>query len=136
MSPARTFEDLVVWQKSYKFVLALYSLTHNFPRHEIYGLTNQMRRAAVSIPANIAEGFKKRGPLDKVRFLNIAQGSVEESRCYLLLSRDLGYADPSNLLRTLADVSMLLEKYTRAILESIPANQSKKFPFNRPPHKP
>jgi len=83
---ARTFEDLIVWQKAYRFVLALYRLTDSFPKREIYGLTSQMRRAAVSIPANIAEGFKKRGKLDKVRFMNIAQGSTEESRCYLLLS--------------------------------------------------
>ena len=134
MSPARTFEDLIVWQKAYKFVLALYSLTQNFPRHEIYGLTNQMRRAAISIPANIAEGFKKHGPLDKVRFLNIAQGSVEESRCYLFLTRDLGYGDPSTLLRTLAEVSSLLEKYTRAILDSIPAGQRKPS-FKHPSQK-
>jgi four helix bundle protein len=113
---ARTFEDLIVWQKAYRFVLTLYRLTDSFPRHEIYGLTHQMRKAAVSIPANIAEGFKKRGKLDKVRFMNIAQGSTEESRCYLLLSNDLGYGDTKPLLGTLEEVGRLLECYSRAIL--------------------
>jgi len=73
--PARKFEDLVVWQKAHQFVLAVYRLTHAFPRSEIYGLSSQFRRAAVSIAANISEGFRKRGHADKVRFLNIAQGS-------------------------------------------------------------
>ena len=78
--PAKTFKDLVVWQKAHRFVLATYLLTSSFPRSEIYCLTSQMRRAAISIPANIAEGFKKRGPSDKMRFLNVAQGSLEELR--------------------------------------------------------
>ncbi len=115
---ARTFEDLIVWQKAYRFVLTLYRLTDSFPRHEICGLTSQMRRAAMSIPANIAEGFKKRGKLDKVRFSNIAQGSTEESRCYLLLSNDLGYGDTKPLLSNLEEVSRMLESYSRAILNS------------------
>ena len=84
--PAKSFQDLLVWQKSHQFVLGVYGLTKNFPRSETYGLTSQFRRAAVSIPANIAEGFRKRGKADKVRFLNIAQGSLEECRYYLILS--------------------------------------------------
>ena len=116
---ARTFEDLIVWQKAYRFVLGLYQLTDCFPRREIYGLTSQMRKAAVSIAANIAEGFKKRGKLDKVRFMNMAQGSIEESRCYLLLSNDLGYGDTKLLLNHLEEVSRLLESYSRAILNSV-----------------
>jgi four helix bundle protein len=78
--PAKTFKDLVVWQKAHHLVLAIYSLTGSFPKNEIYCLTNQIRRAAISIPANIAEGFRKRGMRDKTRFLNIAQGSLEECR--------------------------------------------------------
>ena len=78
--PAKTFKNLVVWQKAHQLVLAIYSLSGSFPRSEIYCLTSQMRRAAISIPANIAEGFKKRGISDKTRFLNVAQGSLEESR--------------------------------------------------------
>ncbi len=113
---ARTFEDLIVWQKAYRFVLAPYRLTDSFPRREICGLSSQMRKAAVSIAADIAEGFKKRRRLDQVRFLNMAQGSSEESRCYLLLSNDLGYGDTKPLLSNLEEVSRLLESYSRAIL--------------------
>ncbi|HVR16946.1 MAG TPA: four helix bundle protein [Candidatus Limnocylindrales bacterium] len=65
---ARKFSDLLVWQRSHEFVLAVYKLTEQFPANEIYGLTSQLRRAAVSIPANVAEGFKRRGRLDKGRF--------------------------------------------------------------------
>jgi len=96
--PAKTFQDLIVWQKSYQFVFEMYKFTKNFPKSEIYGLSSQFRRATVSITANIAEGFKRRGRADKARFMNIAQGSLEESRFYLLLVRDLGYGDSSQLL--------------------------------------
>ena len=72
-SAAKTFRDLIVWQKAHQFVLQIYRLTGRFPQNEQYGLTSQMRRCAVSVPANIAEGFKRRGKPDKVRFMNIAQ---------------------------------------------------------------
>ena len=115
---ARTFEDLVVWQKAHQFALAVYRLTRMFPRSEVYGLTSQFRRAAVSIAANIAEGFRKRGSADKVRFLNIAQGSLEESRYYLILARDLEYGDVSEAKAVLEETSKLLEAYSRTILNS------------------
>lgn len=89
--PAETFEDLVVWQKSHALALRTYTVTRDFPREELYGLVSQMRRAAVSIPANTAEGFKKRGRTDKARLMNIAQGSLEELRYYVRLAGDLGY---------------------------------------------
>jgi four helix bundle protein len=89
-SAARSFQDLLLWQKAHKLVLAIYKLTAGFPKHEIYGLTIQMRRAAVSVPANIAEGFRRRGKADKVRFLNIAEGSLEETRYFLILVRASG----------------------------------------------
>jgi four helix bundle protein len=72
--PAPTFQDLLVWQKAHQFVLAVYPLTTAFPKQETYALSLQMRRAAVSIPANIAEGFRRRGKADKARFMNIAEG--------------------------------------------------------------
>ena len=115
---ARTFEDLVVWQKAHQFALAVYRLTRAFPRSEVYGLTSQFRRAAVSIAANVAEGFRKRGSADKVRFLNIAQGSLEESRYYLILTRDLGYGDVAEAKAVLEQTSKLLEAYSRTILNS------------------
>jgi four helix bundle protein len=116
--PAKSFQDLVVWQKAHQFVLSVYNYSDYFPQKEIYGLTSQFRRAAVSIAANIAEGFKKKGRSDKARFLNIAQGSLEECRYYLVLAKDLGYGDNPELLPQLEEVSKLLEKYTTAILDS------------------
>lgn len=113
---ARSFRDLVVWQKAHQFVLGVYSLTATFPRQETYGLAVQMRRAAVSIPADIAEGFRKRTKADKVRFMNIAEGSLEESRYYLILSQDLGYGETRLLMDSLEEVSRLLNAYSKAIL--------------------
>ena len=109
--PAKSFQDLIVWQKAHAFVLQIYKMTEFFPKQEAYGLTAQFRRAAVSIPANIAEGFIKRGPADKRRFFNIAEGSVEECRYYLILSRDLGYGDSLPAAQLLEEVSKLLCAY-------------------------
>ena len=116
--PSKRLEDLIVWQKAHQFVLAVYRLSRTFPRSETYGLSSQFRRAAVSIAANIAEGFKKRGKADKLRFFNIAQGSIEESRYYLILAKDLEYGDVSELSQLLEEVSKLLEAYSQAILNS------------------
>ena len=115
-APARTFEDLIVWQKAHAFVLAVYRLSREFPREEIYGLTSQLRRAAVSIPANIAEGFKRRGRLDKARFLNVAEGSLEEARYYLRLAGDLGYPVNAQLADDATEVGRLLGSYARTLL--------------------
>lgn len=117
-APAKTFQDLVVWQKAHRFVLAVYHYSDYFPQKEAYGLTSQLRRAAVSVAANIAEGFKKKGQADKLRFMNIAQGSLEECRYYLILAKDLGYGDNQELLPRLEEVSKLLEKYSAVILGS------------------
>lgn len=87
---ARSFRDLVVWRQAHAFVLAVYRFTAIFPKQETYGLSLQMRRAAISIAANVAEGFAKRTKPEKARYLNIAEGSVEESRYYLILAHDLG----------------------------------------------
>ena len=116
--PARTFQDLLVWRKAHGFVLEVYALTAAFPKSETYGLALQMRRAAVSIPANIAEGFRRRGKADKARFLNIAEGSVEECRYFLILVKDLGYGDTLAISAALEEVSRLLGAYTAAILTS------------------
>src|ERR1700751_5600810 len=117
-SPARSFRDLRVWQKAHEFVLAVYRYSESFPEREKYGLSHQMRRAAVSIPANIAEGFGKRSRAEKARFLNIAEGSLEECRYYLLLTRDLGYGKTGSSRGTLKEASRLLNAYARAILAS------------------
>ena len=115
---AKTFRDLLVWQKTHKYVLAVYKLTAGFPKQETYALSLQMRRAAVSVAANIAEGFRKRGRADKARFMNMAEGSLEENRYYLILSKDLGYGQTEVLMSSLEEVSRLLNAYTKAILAS------------------
>ena len=116
--PAKSFRDLIVWQKAHRFVLTVYKYSENLPKAETYGLTSQLRRSAISIPANIAEGFKKRGKADKARFMNIAQGSLEESRYYLILSQDLGYGETSESMMQIEEVSKLLESYSSVILTS------------------
>ena len=115
---AKVFTDLIVWQKARDFVLTVYRLTDGFPKSEVYGLSSQFRRAAVSIAANIAEGFKQRGPADKARFMTIAPGSVEDCQYYLILSRDLGYRDMPEANQQLNETSKLLEAYAAAILNS------------------
>ena len=117
--PAKTFQDLIVWDKAHQFVLSVYRLSNNFPKNEMYGLTSQIRRAAISIPANIAEGFKKKTKPDKARFLNIAQASLEECRYYLILIKDLGYGDTVELMSQIEEVSRLLQAYTASILASV-----------------
>ncbi len=113
--PSQTFQDVEVWKKAHYWVLAIYKFTECFPRHELFGLTAQLRRAAVSIPANIAEGFKKRTAADKSRFYNISQGSLEECRYYLILAKDLGYGDTEQLATDLAEVSRMLGAYCQAV---------------------
>ena len=115
---AKSFEDLIVWQKAHLLVLEVYRLTKSFPQEEKFGLTSQLRRSIVSVPANIAEGFKKKSKIDKRRFLNISQGSLEESRYYLILTRDLKYAETDNALNMLQEVSRILESYMASILSS------------------
>ncbi len=120
LPPAKTFQDLAVWQKAHRFVLEVYGLTSRFPKHEMFGLTSQFRRATVSIPANIAEGFKKRGGADKARYMNISQASLEECRYYLLLAADLGYCDSNERLEDVDEVGRMLDAYTRSILSRHP----------------
>ena len=117
-TPARSFKELIVWQKAHQFVLEIYRFTRGFPSEEKFGLTSQIRRAAVSVPANIAEGFPKRSSSDKTRFFNIAQGSLEEVHYYLILARDLGYGDSTTLVGLYDEVARLLNGYARAILAS------------------
>jgi four helix bundle protein len=118
MRKSATFEQLIVWQKAHAFVLQAYKYTARFPREEMYCLASQLRRAAISIPANIAEGFKKNGKADKLRFYNIAQGSLEECRYYLILATDLKYGDTTSFMNLLEEVSRLLEAYMLGLKRS------------------
>lgn len=85
------FRKLLVWQRAHQLVLSIYKLTETFPKSELFGLTSQMRRAAVSVPANIAEGYAAGGKGQFARYLNIAQGSLAEMEYYLILTHDLKY---------------------------------------------
>lgn len=120
-SPTYSFENLMVWQKAHAFVLLAYRITRHFPDDERFGLTSQFRRAAVSIEANIAEGYKKIGKADKLRFFNTAQGSLEECRDYHILSRDLDYlydGEFQQLHIALEETSLLLNSYCKAIIDN------------------
>ena len=112
----QSFEDLHVWQKAHQLVLNIYRSTKHFPKEEIYGLVSQVRRSVVSVPANIAEGYRKRTKAEKQRYLTIAHGSLEETRYYLILSKELGYCETSNMLNVAEEVSKMLTIYYRKIV--------------------
>ena len=113
------FEDIVAWQKAHQFVVMVYRSTKSFPDFEKFGLCSQFQRAAVSIAANIAEGYKKLSKADKLRFYNIAQGSLEECRYYCILAKDLGYIDESTfqqLVQAILETSYLLNSYVKGVV--------------------
>ena len=110
-----------MWQEAHKTTLLVYRLTKSFPKDEQFGLTSQFRRAVVSISANIAEGYKKRSSADKLRFMNISQGSLEECRYYIILSKDLGYIsepESSELENLISRTSYLLNMYCNKIIKN------------------
>ena len=118
MESSKNFFDLYVWKKAHEFVLCVYKSSHDFPDFERFGLRSQFTRAAVSVAANIAEGYKKLSKTDKLRFFNISQGSLEECKYYILLSRDLGYIseeDYSELCSLAKETSKLLLLYIQGI---------------------
>ena len=105
------FTNLKVWQRSHGLALGVYRLTKKFPAEERFGLTSQLRRAVVSVPAKIAEGSKRRHNPEFARFLNIAEASLAETEYMLFLSRDLGYAAPTateTLVAEIADIARML----------------------------
>ena len=119
---SQSFEQLIVWQKAHSYVLAIYKITKQYPKEELFCLVNQMRRAAASITANIAEGYAKIGSKDKLRFYNISQGSLEETRNFIILSKDLGYItlqDKEQLGIQAAEISRLLNAYCIALLKNV-----------------
>jgi four helix bundle protein len=113
-----SFENLIVWQKSHQFVLDIYSIAKNFPKDETYGLTSQLKRASVSIPANIAEGFGRRGDKDKLRFYNISRASLLEVKYFLILVHDLNYCDTLILRNNLNEIEKMLYVYTTKIKQN------------------
>ena len=114
-------QDFDVWQFAHQAVLKTYRLTQSFPPDERFGLIQQMRRAAVSIPANISEGFGRRAPRDKVRFYNISQASLEELRYYYILSHDLGFLrDCKEIHKLLDSTARMLKNLVRSIVGVAP----------------
>ncbi len=119
MEKSKSFKNLLVWQKSHSTVLEIYKMTKTLPKDELFGITSQIRRSSVSIAANIVEGFRKKSKLDKARFLNIAQGSLDETEYFLILIQDLNYADTGTLQIQLEEVSRMLNAYYRAVINDI-----------------
>lgn len=116
----QSFKEVYAWQKAHAFVVQTYEVCATFPNYERFGLCSQFQRAAVSIAANIAEGYRKDGMADKLRFLNTAQGSLEECRYYILLSYDLKYIDDNiyNVMNaSIEEASKLLNAYYKGIKE-------------------
>ena len=116
----QSFKEIYAWQRAHAFVVSVYQTTKSFPDYERFGLSSQFQRSAVSIAANIAEGYRKDGLSDKLRFLNIAQGSLEECRYYILLSYDLNYISLdtyNNMNASIEETSKLLNAYYRGIKE-------------------
>ncbi len=98
----KTFRDLVVWQKAHELVLEIYKASKSFPDDERFGLVSQIRRSASSIPTNIVEGYKKKGNKEFLRYLNIADCSLEETKYHLLLSKDLHFLEEGEFTRLLS----------------------------------
>ena len=108
----RDFRKLDVWEKSHQLTLAVYRITRDFPKEELYGLTSQMRRACVSIPANIAEGSGRESLAERVRFLQISMGSASEVQYYFLLTRDLGWLPSETCEKLTAEVEEIKRMLT------------------------
>ena len=113
--PSKSFRDVLVWQKAHAFALAIWRVTASFPKEELFVITAQLRRAAMSIPSNFVEGFRKRTKPGKLRFYNIAQGSADESLYQLILAQDLGYSNTTPLQADIEEVSRLFQGYINGL---------------------
>lgn len=116
------FKTLNYWKRAYKFSLDIYRETTSFPREEKYGLTSQIRRAAISIPINISEGSGRNSKKEFANFLQISLGSASEVECELLLSKDIGYLDPEKclyLLNELSEIRKMIFSYRESILAEL-----------------
>src|SRR5512147_2031763 len=122
----KDFRSLKVWEKSYLLTLAVYKATEQFPKHELYALTNQIQRSAVSIPANIAEGCGKDSEAELKRYFSIAMGSASELECLLLLAHELGYLQVDNyqaLQNDLVETRKMLNSFIQTLKASRRANR-------------
>lgn len=117
---SKTFREVMAWKRAHEFVLAFYKTKPMFPDDEKFALVPQFQRAAVSIAANIAEGYRKLSKADKLRFFNIAQGSLEECRYYIILSHDVGYYNKevaNDMWAKIEEASTVLNAYCKAVKE-------------------
>lgn len=112
------FEDLRIWKNSHELTVAIYVLTKSFPKHELYGITSQLRRASSSVPANIVEGFYRNTTKELIKFLYNARGSVGEVIYFLLLAKDLKYINDSKYLK-LREKFELVSKSINALINSL-----------------
>jgi four helix bundle protein len=122
----QSFRDFKVWQKAHELTLAVYKMTETWPSEEKYGLTSQIRRAAASVPTNIAEGSKRRSPQDFARFSNIAEGSTSETSYLLILSKDLGYVTSESvepLMKLTEEIGAMLHVFRSKVEQQKPLDQ-------------
>jgi len=113
-----TFKDLIAWQKGHEFVIRIYELTKTFPKEELYVLTSQMRRSAISITSNIAEGFSRKSHKEKIQFYTIARGSLTEIENQLLIARDIGYIKKEHfdlIINSLTDIHKLINGLIKSL---------------------
>jgi four helix bundle protein len=119
----KNFKELKVWQKSYKLCLKVYKITKKFPKSEVYSFTSQMRRAALSIPCNIAEGYGRKTTPDYLRFLYMSYGSICELETQILLAGDLEYIETESLSELQSDIGEV-ERMLKALIKSIERKNS------------
>ena len=113
----KSFTDLKAWQEAHRLVLMIYKITKQFPKEELFGLTNQMRRSSVSVSSNIAEGFSRKSEKDKIHFYNISLGSTTELQNQLLIARDIKYINNSEFMK-ISDQTILVHKLTNGLVKS------------------
>lgn len=112
------WSDLKVWKQAHTLVLEIYTITSSFPKSEMYGITNQLRRASSSVAANIVEGQSRNSTKDYINFLYTSRGSLEETRYFLLLSRDLNYV-PTETYQKIEDIAQSVSKMLNRLIASL-----------------
>jgi four helix bundle protein len=123
MAFAKDFRELIIWQRSHDLALMVYRVTDTFPNSEQFGLTNQLRRAAVSVGSNIAEGFERNSAKDFAHFLVISRGSLAEIASQIMLARDLRYVTPEDcekILEEIKDIHKMLNAFKKTLNEKGP----------------
>lgn len=129
-SPCKEFTDLIAWQEGHKLALAIYELSQTLPAEERFGLTNQVRRASVSVTSNIAEGFGRQTMKDKLRFYSMAHGSLTEIKNQLLLTRDLGFIEKHH---NIFEQVSLAQKLLIGLMKATDRQRDSRFSFQHSP---